>query len=108
MENASAKYEVKRGVLYICPKGDIDHEKTVKLRECADRMIDEWKVNSIVLDFREVDFIDSAGIGFVMGRYRKICHSGGRIKAVNVGPYVGRILKYSGLHQIMEIEDKEG
>lgn len=108
MINDEASYEIKNSTLTIKPFGDIDHDKTVRLRQCADELIEKYIIKNIVFDFDKVDFLDSAGIGFIMGRYRKIYHEGGKIRAVNVKPYVGRILRYSGLHQIMEIEDREG
>ena len=103
MSENCASYELKDGVLYICPFGDIDHDKTVKLRECSDSFIERGKPYLIVFDLERVDFVDSAGIGFIMGRYRTCGRKCG-LKAVNVSPYVARIFKYAGLHQIMDIQ----
>ncbi len=103
-----AQYAVKNHTLYIKPSGDLDHHNVEQIRTRADNLMVECEINSLVFDFEAVDFMDSAGIGLIMGRYRKIMGSGGKMKAVSVKPVVMRILKYSGLYQIMDINGADG
>lgn len=103
-----AQYIVKNHTLYIKPAGDLDHHNVEQIRTRADRLMRECEINNLVFDFEEVDFMDSAGIGLIMGRYRGIMHHGGKMMAVGVKPVVMRILKYSGLYQIMEITGMDG
>ena len=103
-----AQYMVKNRTLYIRPAGDLDHHNVEQIRTRADNLMTECEISNLVFDFEEVEFMDSAGIGLIMGRYRRIMHGGGRMKAVCVRPVVMRILKYSGLYQIMDITGVDG
>lgn len=103
-----AQYMVKNHTLYIRPAGDLDHHNVEQIRSRADNLMEECEINSLVFDFEDVEFMDSAGIGLIMGRYRRIMNYGGRMKAVSVKPVVMRILKYSGLYQIMDIIGVDG
>lgn len=101
-----AGYMIKDHTLYICPDGDIDDCAASKLKKRVDSLMAECDIKNIVFDFEKVDFMDSSGIGFIMGRYRKIAGKGGKMRAVGVKPVVMRILRYSGLYQIMDMEEK--
>ena len=57
----------------------------------------------IVLDFGKVSFMDSSGVGLVMGRYRNVSAHGGRLEAVNLPPWCYKIMKMSGLEKIAKI-----
>lgn len=103
-----AQYMVKNHTLYIKPSGDLDHHNVEQIRTRADNLMTECEISNLVFDFEAVDFMDSAGIGLIMGRYRRIMNHGGKMKAVCVRPVVMRILKYSGLYQIMDITGIDG
>ncbi len=108
MENHPAQYMVKNHTLYIRPAGDLDHHSVERIRKRADSLMNECEIGNLIFDFEEVEFMDSAGIGLIMGRYRRIIHKGGKMKAICVSPVVMRILRYSGLYQIMDIIGKDG
>ena len=59
-------------------------------------------INTITFNFRNVSFMDSAGIGLLMGRYRKIKEIGGEIYVSNIGQGVQRIFRMSGLFKILK------
>lgn len=63
------------------------------------------KVKNIVFDFKDVSFMDSSGIGLIMGRYKKVMFIGGKAAVTNVGNAVDRIFKISGLYKIIEKYD---
>ena len=65
----------------------------------ADRFICEDKVNHIVFDFEDTDFMDSSGIGIIAGRYKKVRVFGGQVYIVNAKSQVKRILLLSGLQR---------
>ena len=62
-------------------------------------------VKNIVFDFKDVSFMDSSGIGLIMGRYKKVMFIGGKAAVTNVGNAVDRIFKISGLYKIIEKYD---
>ena len=74
--------------------------------ELAHHLAEEMR-QVIVFDFTKVDFMDSAGIGLIMGRYKKVMDKGD-ITIVGVRESVKRILLISGLHKIVNIYELKG
>ncbi len=82
---------------------EIDHYKATYISEKADNYILKNEVNNIVFDFEDTRFMDSSGIGIIVGRYRKISCFGGKVFAIHADRQIKRILHISGLHKIVEI-----
>ena len=84
-------------------KGELDHHSSDMARE----KIDEWyydKLNkNIIFDLRELDFMDSSGIGLVMARYKMCSENGGKVLIVNDNPNIQRILRMSGILKIIDV-----
>ena len=76
---------------------EIDHHTAKPLREGIDKALFEKKPELLLLDFSGVRFMDSSGIGLVMGRYRMISLLGGRLEVVNIPPALKKIFDLSGL-----------
>ena len=60
-------------------------------------------VSHVVFDFENTEFMDSSGIGIIMGRYKKVTPLGGKIYAINVGRQIRRILDVSGMSRLVEV-----
>lgn len=101
----AAYYELHQNCLVIYVSDDLDHHTVMQLREYSDRLIDAGNVKHIIFDFTDVGFMDSSGIGLIMGRYKKVMFLGGRAAVTNVGTVVNRIFTLSGLYQIIERYD---
>ncbi|NLY48652.1 MAG: anti-sigma F factor antagonist [Clostridiales bacterium] len=99
---SNATYEINRRCLVIRLNEELDHHNAVQIREKADRVIDRNHVKHIVFDFSESGFMDSAGIGVIMGRYKKVMFVGGKIAVTGVNSTVDRILRLSGLYKIIQ------
>lgn len=84
--------------------GDIDHHTAREIREATDSLVQTKKPGLLKLDFSGVTFMDSSGIGLVMGRYRLMLLYGGKVKAVNVPDSLERIMNLSGLGSLDIIE----
>lgn len=82
--------------------GEIDHHTAPKLREEIDREINLNNIVNLVLDFDNVSFMDSSGIGVIAGRYKQIQARGGKVMIIRVKPQVDKILEISGLKTILE------
>lgn len=98
----AAEYEVKGKVLIIRLKADLDHHTALAVRETADTLLARHGVKNILFDFTGVEFMDSSGIGVIMGRYRQVIFQGGRVGVMGVGEAVDRIFAFSGLYKIVE------
>lgn len=82
---------------------EIDHHKSAYISENADKFILKDEVNHVVFDFEDTRFMDSSGIGIILGRYKKISCFGGKVFAIHVDRQIKRILYVSGLSKIVEI-----
>ena len=83
----------KSGVITALIKGDIDHHSAPAIREAVDdAVISSDCVKMLVLDFSGVTFMDSSGVGLILGRGRHISALGGRLTVQNPPPAVRRML----------------
>ena len=87
----------KNDILTVKLKGEIDHNSAAKLRTAIDSQINALRPKLLELDFSKVGFMDSSGIGLIMGRYRSMGLIGGKIKVVNVPENIDRIINLSGI-----------
>lgn len=90
---------------YLCIKmpKEIDHHNAETLSKRVDRFIYHNRVNHIVFDFEDTEFMDSSGIGIIAGRYKKIQCLNGKVYILNAGKQVNRILLLSGLQKYVVI-----
>lgn len=94
---------------YLCVKlpREVDHHKSEEICKNADRLIATSDVNHVIFDFEDTTFMDSSGVGIIIGRYKKIAPVGGKVYAIHADQQIRRILKMSGLNKIIEIMDEE-
>ena len=64
------------------------------------------QITKVVFDFSKTTFMDSSGIGMLMGRYRIVRYSGGRVTAIHVNDRVYRIMRISGIYKYIEISQE--
>lgn len=102
MERKAPEFELRGRTLMIRIHADLDHHYALQIREKADRLIEQEGIKNIIFDFTGVEFMDSSGIGMIMGRYKKVIFSGGKVGVMGVGKHVDRIFTYSGLYKIVE------
>lgn len=98
-------FKVIEDCLMVKMPEEIDHHQADYISREADRYIVREKVNHIVFDFEDTKFMDSSGIGIIMGRYKKIVCFGGRVIGIHPDKQIKRILLLSGLHKVMDIID---
>lgn len=80
--------------------GEIDHHTARDIRQTVDADIEKHRPEVLVLDFGRVKFMDSSGIGLIMGRYRLMKLVGGEVRIDNVPPHLERIIALSGVRSI--------
>lgn len=95
-------YEILKRCLIIRLNEELDHHNALLIREKADKLIDRNNIKHIIFDFSGASFMDSAGIGVIMGRYRKVIFIGGKTAVANVNSSIDRIFKLSGLYKIID------
>ena len=80
--------------------GEIDHHIAPRIRSEIDLKCESLRPARLVLDFKAVSFMDSSGIGLIMGRYRCISLLGGRMEVVNIPPALKKIVTLSGIESL--------
>ena len=101
------KYQVQENCLTIYLPREVDHHNAEEIRREADAVIDRNHIKYVIFDFEKTDFMDSSGIGVIMGRYKTICLIGGEVWAVHANARIKKILTLSGVTKIMQIYEEE-
>ncbi|MCL2068404.1 MAG: STAS domain-containing protein [Oscillospiraceae bacterium] len=87
-----------------CLSGEIDHHSTKPIRGEIDEITQRIAPCELVLDFRDVGFMDSSGIGLVMGRYQLMQELGGELRVTNLSSHIKKVMKLAGLDRLAVIE----
>ncbi len=85
-------------------KGEIDHHISAQIRHEIDMAIERNQPKTLVLDFKGVSFMDSSGIGLVMGRYKKMQLIGGKVRVANTPTHIKKVMKIAGLGALASID----
>ncbi len=96
------RFEVEGQTMVIHLKEDLDHHNAVYIREMADGFMEKYPINRIIFDFNGVEFMDSSGIGVIMGRYKQMSYVGGSVYVRGIGKNVDRIFQMSGLYKLVK------
>ncbi|MBQ9808942.1 MAG: STAS domain-containing protein [Ruminococcus sp.] len=83
--------------------GEIDHHNAREIRTELDRFIISAQPKEMVIDMKNITFMDSSGIGLIMGRSKLIKEWGGRLEVREPQPYIRRVLKLSGIERIVKV-----
>ena len=101
-------YAVKDNCLFVMMPKEMDHHKADTIRMKIDEYLLDHKAQNVIFDFENTRFMDSSGIGIVLGRYNKMAVSGGQVIIRNARGLVRQILEMSGIFSLMKHEeDKE-
>lgn len=100
-------FEFKDAILTVHLPQDLDHPQSDWIRKETDRIMSRTYIKRIVFDFENTEFMDSSGIGLIMGRYRALGMGQKCIMAVNAGSHIDKLLHLSGVHRYMEIQRAE-
>ena len=87
--------------------GGIDHHSAVELRRRIDESVLSGTPERLILDFSGVTFMDSSGIGLIMGRWRLMQEQGGHLLVQGVPRSLRKVMKVSGLDKLGVLEEKE-
>lgn len=87
--------------------GEIDHHGAGRLRDSIDDTLRRTCPRLLVMDFGGVEFMDSSGIGIVLGRYRLMQDMGGKLALKNLPPHIRRVMRVAGISGL-DIQEKRG
>lgn len=95
--------ECKSNVLYMRLDGDLDEHNAALLRADADRIAEDYatRLSKAVFDLKNLSFMDSTGIGFLLGRYKKFSRYGIPVYVTNLSSTTDKILQMSGVYSVI-------
>lgn len=93
----------EKRALLVRLSGELDHHTAGKVKEEADNMLRSTNAVNILFDFSALSFMDSSGIGMIMGRFKKVRTLGGRVVAFGVNAQIMRIMEMSGIDKIIKL-----
>jgi len=105
---SEVQISVHNRVLIAAPSGELDHFQSERLRAQIDAAYEKSSCKHIVFDMAGVSFMDSSGVGLVIGRYKKAAISGGKLIVCNMSESVSRLFSLSGMGKIIQEADSVG
>lgn len=99
------KFKQKNRILIVMVTGEIDHHNASTLRRKTENALSEWNGKHIIYDFENVTFMDSSGIGVLIGRYKQLQALGGKIALVCTHDNIRKIISLSGLNKLIPAYD---
>ncbi|CAM2804852.1 anti-sigma F factor antagonist [Paenibacillus sediminis] len=106
--NVNVELEHQKHVLIVRLSGELDHHTADLVRMQIDDAIVRRQSEHLILSLKDLQFMDSSGLGIILGRYKSIKQKGGKMVVCGVNPPVYRLFEMSGLFKIMPIYENEG
>ena len=101
------EYIKKEKLLIFYLTEEIDHHTSERIRKRADYEIEIHIPKKVIFDFSNVTFMDSSGIGMIIGRYKLVSMFGGELKIKNANRIIKKTLEMSGVLKIINIEEND-
>lgn len=98
---------MEQGTLRILVPRELDHHVAEKIRRESEMIIGQRQINQVDFDFSQTQFMDSSGIGVIIGRVKRMSQNHGRVMATHVSSQVYRILCMAGLTEVITISRQE-
>lgn len=92
-----------RSTLIVRVSGELDMLVADQLRKEIDQRLEASSITSLILNLEKVTFIDSSGLGVIIGRYKKVTAGQGRMYIVGARPSVEKILMFSGINKLVPL-----
>lgn len=96
-----------RNMLIVRLHGELDHHTANVVRFKMEEALMRDSVSHVILSLKHLDFMDSSGIGVILGRYKQVRGKGGKMAVCDVNPGVRRLFELSGLFKIIAVHDNE-
>ena len=107
MERNMFTYEAIDSALVIHLPKEVDHHNCLTLKYETDLLLAENYINRIIFDFSGTEFMDSAGIGMIFGRYQMLKALNGRIVLSHMNSRIDRVLELSCIRNYIPLEKEE-
>ncbi len=98
---------IRKNILFVRLKGELDQAVTEKLKIRISELIDKYDIKYLVFNLAALNFMDSSGVGFIIGRYTQLKKRNGKIIVCSMNPLIERIFNLSGLKKICSVTTTE-
>ncbi|MFX0548014.1 anti-sigma F factor antagonist [Hathewaya histolytica] len=96
------EFENLEDKLVVHMRGELDHHSAEEVRNKIDDRLDRDSITKLIMDFNGITFMDSSGIGVVIGRYKKLNMKNGDIAVIRVNNPVNKVFELSGMYKIIK------
>lgn len=103
----SVEIIVKGEVVTANLAGELDHHNAAHMRRVIDEAVERNMPSLLVLDFSGITFMDSSGIGLVMGRYRNLQRSGAKLHISGMSPQIKKVMKLAGIQRLATLDNDD-
>ena len=99
--------ESNRKTLIVRLKGELDHHTAEAVKVKLEHAIEHEQITHIILSLKDLNFMDSSGLGVILGRYKQVTAKGGKMVVCDISPAIHRLFEMSGLFKILAIHKNE-
>jgi stage II sporulation protein AA (anti-sigma F factor antagonist) len=103
----NSSFITKEDVLVVRLSGELDHHEAERLRNEWKEMMVKNGVKHVLLNLEAVSFMDSSGLGVILGRYKEVLQLGGEMVVCSISPPIKRLFEMSGMFKIIRLEENE-
>lgn len=103
----NSQFLIKENILIVRLFGELDHHEAKQLREKWQAVLFENDIHHVVVNFSDVTFMDSSGLGVILGRYKEVLKLGGKMVICSVNDSIKRLFEMSGILKIVQLEENE-
>lgn len=100
------KIIVKKNGIIVNMPAEIDHHTADEIKKEVDYKIEFDCISNVIFDFSNTQFMDSSGIGLILGRMKMVGYLGGNVSVVNVSENVFRIMSMAGITKLVKVKQK--
>lgn len=100
----SVEIKVNGEVITALLSGELDHHTAREMRTTIDSAVDLNMPTLLILDFSGISFMDSSGIGLVMGRFKNLSRSGAQLHITGASPQIYKVMKLAGLERLARLD----
>jgi len=99
--------QTRNKVMFVELNGELDHHTSEQVRSKLNGVMETDNIEHVVFNLKRLDFMDSSGIGIILGRYNQLKERGGLVYVVGLNPAISNVFKLSGLTKILNVVEDE-
>jgi stage II sporulation protein AA (anti-sigma F factor antagonist) len=99
--------EIHGSILLVRLSGELDHHAAGKMRSQLEELMKDQRIKHLVLNLKQLSFMDSSGLGVILGRYKQLSSKNGQMVVCSMSPTVYRLFELAGMFKILTVKESE-